>query len=141
MKKLVLFVLLVWGIQANVFSDDLKDIVESLKNSFVYEGIRYHRLSDSTVEVGCHLDDWFPNDMLVDLKVEKMIITGDVVIPSTVNDGEHEYTVTRVGLRAFSWNYLTSITLPSTIKQYRVAGFYHHSHGGRGCDEHLQHEC
>ena len=114
MKKTVLFVLLIWGIQAIAIAQDYENIPEHLANSFVYEGIRYHRLSDSTVEVGYHLADYSFTDVIED--ENRIFLRGDIIIPSTVSDGEREYTVVAISSQAFYANIFNSVTLPPTIK-------------------------
>ena len=51
--------------------------------------------------------------------------TGDIVIPSVVNNEGREYTVTSIGDNAFSefW-YLTSIIIPSTVKSIGAHAFW-----------------
>ena len=126
MKKFILSVLLIWGIQAIAIAQDYENIPEYLKNSFLYEGIRYHRLSDSTVEVGYHLADYrFTEETEEE---NRILLWGDIVIPSTVSDAEREYTVVAIGSQAFSGNQCTSVTLPATIKTIGKESF-------RGCDK------
>lgn len=83
-------------------------------------GIYYEVTSESTVAVT------FQGDGYSSYADE---YTGDVVIPETVIYGDKTYTVTAIGLSAFSaCRNVTSITLPSTVKEIGSSGI-------RDCDK------
>ena len=84
---------------------------------FRVDGIYYNVLSidDKTVEVTFRGDAY---NSYVDE------YTGDIVIPETVSYGGTTFTMTAIGLSAFSGcENVTSVTLPSTIKEIGEYGF------------------
>ncbi len=53
-------------------------------------------------------------------------ISGDLIIPETVvDDCNNSYTVTRVGNSAFNSNYLTSVTIPTSVTYFGPYAFYY----------------
>lgn len=83
------------------------DITISNAESFVYEGITYNTLTDTTAEVT-------PNNK----------VGGKLVIPEYVRRGDKQWRVTSLAYYAFyGCSELTSISLPPTIESIGTGGF------------------
>lgn len=76
-------------------------ILQNLGGTFTVDGVVYKITSPMTVQVGNGNS--------------AMTISGEVDIPAVVSDGTKSYTVTSVGIYAFSGRSITSVTLPTTI--------------------------
>ncbi len=76
-------------------------ILQNLGGTFTVDGVVYKITSPMTVQVGNGNS--------------AMTISGEVDIPAVVSDGTKSYTVTSVGIYAFSGRSITSVTLPATI--------------------------
>jgi len=96
MKKLVTTVLVSAFAALGLYADD--------GDTFSYMGLNYTVLSEDekTCEVGSNVD-----------------ASGDVVIPSTVMNGDNEYRVTAIGTDAFYLNIpMTSISIPESVTEW-----------------------
>lgn len=97
MKKLVTTVLVSAFTALGLYADD--------GDTFSYMGLNYTVLSEDekTCEVGSNVN-----------------ASGDVVIPSTVMNGDNEYRVTAIGTDAFYLNIpMTSISIPESVTVIR----------------------
>ncbi|WP_298515720.1 leucine-rich repeat domain-containing protein [uncultured Kordia sp.] len=50
-------------------------------------------------------------------------ITGELILPSTINDGLENFTVTRIGTDSFSNNQLISVTIPASVTNINGRAF------------------
>jgi hypothetical protein len=76
--------------------------------TFTYDGIKYTVLSetDKTCQTKAGSSSWVPGNS----------VSGDIVIPSTVKNGNTEYTVTEIGKYSFAGrSEITSISIPNTV--------------------------
>jgi hypothetical protein len=76
--------------------------------TFTYDGIKYTVLSetDKTCQTKAGSSSVLPGNS----------VSGDIVIPSTVKNGNTEYTVTEIGKYSFAGRSgITSISIPNTV--------------------------
>lgn len=82
---------------------------------FEYEGLIYTVLDEDAKTVS-----------ITNTGVDYQSISGDIVIPATVSDGETEYSVTTLGNNAFSHcDAMTSIVIPNSVTSIGTGAFYY----------------
>lgn len=106
-----------WKSFVNIIESEQEDNNPKDLKHIVYNGLAYNTYAETqTAEVTFN---WYVNDEGVSCKICDDY-TGDIIVPSTIIVNGVEYTVNKIGYRAFNCygyeNPVTSVNLPNTIE-------------------------
>jgi hypothetical protein len=93
--------------------------VQSRATDFTYDGLKYTVLTDSTCQTmaGYYGGGWY---------YAGNSVSGDLEIPETVYYNDKAYSVTTIGMYAFSnCTGLTEVTIPNSVTTIEPAAFYY----------------
>lgn len=104
MKKIITVIILTCSTVLNVLAKD-----------FTYEGINYTILSEA--DQTCKTAEGSNYKGYINTAIPGSSVSGNIIIPSIVYDGEKNYTVIEIGSYSFSNNtVLNSVSIPKTVK-------------------------
>lgn len=105
------------GTSASIWDKPVQD------RYFIYEGLKYRCLTDSTAEVAPQrYSDW--TEFEDSIKNIKLYLSGEIVIPNRVYCEGHELLVTEIGAWAFFQQNITAVTIPDYVETIELEAFY-----------------